>query len=855
MHRTLLGVTAALAFAAAAPARAQAPRPSPTKQATAHRADPGAIHLDGRLDEEAWLLAEPIIEFVQKEPDEGAPPTDAMDVRFIYDNDALYVGARLSARDPSAIAMPTGRRDEGDQAEHLLIELDSYFDHRTAYAFGVTASGVRLDHVHPSDNEGDFDTGFDPIWEARVHVDQQGWTAEMWIPFSQLRFNLRDQQVWGLNVYRWIPPLHESDYWVAVPRTEQGWSSRFGELRGIDNVRPKQRLEVLPYLAGGSTLTGNRDPRNPFDDGRNLDGRAGADVKIGFGSNLTLDATVNPDFGQVEADPAEVNLSAFETFFTEKRPFFVEGSGLLLSRVENFFYSRRIGAAPAGAASGDFVDYPKTSTILGAAKLTGRLPSKTSVGMLAAVTAGEDARTFDLATLGTSLVPVAPRTTYAVARVQQEFGAHASTAAVMATFVHRDLQPGAPLASLLTRNAVTLSGDSVLQLKGGEYEMVGGAGVTVIDGDAQAIDRVQRNSTHYFQRPDREYGVYDPARTSMLGATGYLSINRKGGRHWLWGASSGQQSPEYDPNALGRLSTADGVTSDGWIRYRETQPGRYLRNYYVAVEQTNEWNYGGDLQSGNLQAYSNLTWLNFWSNYIRVSRDFPAEDERLTRGGPLMQRPGGWTSQLELSSPTASRLQGNAGVQYTGRDDGGLSSQFYGGFSVRPRPQWKISINPTYLRQVDFQQYVSTLDGGGPATYGQQFVFAHIDRSTYSMQLRVNYTIKPDLTLDLYAEPFATSGRYSDFGELAAARSSLTDPIAGALSTPPQDFNVQSFRTNVVLRWEWRPGSTFYAVWQQNRAASVNTPDRVSIGDMFRSVSVPGDNVVALKASFWLSMK
>src|SRR5580765_6153325 len=219
----------------------------------------------------------------------------------------------------------------------------------------------------------------------------------MWIPLSQLRFNAGDEQVWGVNVLRFVPSNNETDYWVAVPRTEKVWVSHFGELRGVDGVKPTHRLELLPYIAGSSTLTGNRDRRNPFDDGKNLAGRAGADVKIGFGPNLTLDATVNPDFGQVEADPAEVSLSAFETFFSEKRPFFIEGSGLLNSPFEGYFYSRRIGSAPIGPAPGDFVDYPHTSTILGAAKLTGRLPSKTSIGVLTAVTSAERATTFDLA--------------------------------------------------------------------------------------------------------------------------------------------------------------------------------------------------------------------------------------------------------------------------------------------------------------------------------------------------------------------------------------------------------------------------------------------------------------------------
>ena len=409
------------------------------KQARAVRVAPGAIAVDGRLDEDVWTVAPPIADFTQKEPDEGAQPSDSMQVAFAYDDTALYIGARMTS-DHAAIQAPLGRRDEVAQSEFIVIALDTYLDHRTAYGFGVTASGVRLDRFYAADAE-DFDATVDPVWEARTRIDEHGWTAEMWIPLSQLRFNARDEQVWGLNVQRFVPSNNEADYWIAVPRTEKAWASRFGELRGIDGVRPPRRIELLPYVAGSSTLTGNRDRRNPFDDGKNLAARTGADVKVGFGSNLTLDATVNPDFGQVEADPAEVNLSAYETFFTEKRPFFTEGSGLLQSRFDTFFYSRRIGGAPVAPVAGDFVDYPRASTILGAAKLTGRLRSKTSIGVLSAVTAGEHATTFDLASSTRARVTVAPATSYSVGRVQQEFGPNASTVALMMTAVHRDLRP------------------------------------------------------------------------------------------------------------------------------------------------------------------------------------------------------------------------------------------------------------------------------------------------------------------------------------------------------------------------------------------------------------------------------
>jgi len=746
------------------------------------------------------------------------------------------------------IQAPLGRRDESSQTESVVIVLDTYLDHRTAYGFGVTAAGARLACFYAAD-EDKCDAETNPVWLARTRVEPSWWTAEMWIPLSQLRFNLHDEQVWGLNIYRFVPASNEWDYWIAVPKTVKAWASRFGELRGIDGIKPPRRFELLPYVAGSSTLTGNRDRRNPFDDGKNFDGRVGTDAKIGFGSNLTLDATVNPDFGQVEADPAEVNLSAFETFFSEKRPFFVEGSGLLSSPLETYFYSRRIGAPPIAPAPGDFVDYPQTSTIIGAAKLTGRLPSKTSIGVLSAVTSGERAATFDLASGSRTTALVAPTTSYAVGRVQQEFGPNASTAALMVTAVHRDLPADDPLASLLTRNAVTLSGDSLLRFKAGMYELTGGLGLTHIDGDAQAIARVQRSSAHYLQRPDKGYALYDPNRRSMIGGQGNVSFSRTGGRHWLWNIGTTTESPEFELNDIGKLMAADGITTDASIQYRETQP-RWLRNYSLEVEKFNEWNYGGDPQSNQWSPRVNVTWLNFWMTKVQAWVFGATQDQHLTRGGPLMRLPSAMQGQIEIESPTAAQTQGKIGMYYTTREDGSRLRYFYGGMGVRPSPRWQMSFAPTFVRDIDARQYVATLDGGSPVTYGKHYVFARVDRMTLSTQFRLNYTLKPDLTVDLYAEPFAASGAYSRMGELVAPRSSELRPF----DVPGnRDFNAKSFRSNIVLRWEWKPGSTLFVVWQQNRAETDPVGTRASIGDMFNSIAAPGDHVLAVKTTFWIS--
>ncbi|MEE8348686.1 MAG: DUF5916 domain-containing protein, partial [Acidobacteriota bacterium] len=807
-------------------------------------------------------------------PSEGADPTEKTEIRFVYHNGGLFVGARMHKEPGSVIQAPMGRRDRGEQAEHLLIALDTFLDRRTAYVFGVTASGVRLDRFHPKDDEDSFDEEFDPVWQARTSIDEEGWTAELWIPFSQLRFNPGDKLVWGLNVRRFTPTLNAEDYWVPVPRTITAWASRFGDLEGLEGLTSNRRIEVLPYVAGSSNIMGNRDPLNPFDRGGNLGTQAGADLKIGVGPNLTLDATFNPDFGQVEVDPAEVNLSANETMFPEKRPFFTEGARLMnFTAATNFFYSRRIGARPTGPATGDFVDYPKESTIVAAAKLTGRLSSGTSLGVLAAVTQEETARVFNLNSEETTQVRVAPRTLYGLARIQQEFGPDASTVSGMATVVHRDVEPGDPLAALLARRAFGFAADSVLRFKGGLYELSSYAGMTLVQGEPEAISRVQRSSAHFAQRPDRDYARFDPTLRSLPGYKAGAIFRRTGGRHWIWSATGISESPGFEANDIGRLNSADSYTLNGDLRWRETEPGELLRGYWIGVSQNNEWSHGGDRQTKRLRFYSSQTWKNFWTTEASFNRDFRHADSRLTRGGPLMETPKRWSLNLELHNNQSSATSWSGELDIAGSEDGDLTRRFRGSLAFRPGDRWQLSIEPDFFRQINTQQYITTLEGGRPETFGRRYVFGSIDRNTNSVQFRLGFTFKPDLNLDVYAEPFAASGHYQKLGELAQPSTRLrrTYGAPGTTIVPQPDgsfvvtdgeatfrlenpdFNVHSFRLNVVLRWEWRPGSTLFFVWQQDRNLREAIGDRIGLGDPFRSLTAPGNNFFVIKTSFWWS--
>ena len=847
---------------------------SDRKQATATRVSNGSIRVDGRLDDEVWLKAAPITDFIQKEPTEGAAPTDAMEVRLAYDDDAFYVGARMHSRD-GRIQAPLGRRDSTDQVEHILVSFDTFLDRRTAVVFGVTAAGVRIDRYHSSDNEESFDSGFDPVWHAETIMAGDQWTAELWIPFSQLRFNPRSDQTWGLNLYRFRPTLNEADYWILIPRTVRAWSSRFGEVTGISGIVPPRRIEALPYIAGGSTINADRDTANPFDDGANLRGRVGADVKMGLGPNLTLETAINPDFGQVEADPAEVNLTAFETRFPEKRPFFLEGAQLFNIGHPNFYYSRRIGQRPIGAADGDYVDYPEANSIIAAAKLTGRLQSKTSIGFIAAVTDDEDARVAKIGSLERRQVEVAPHAYHFVGRMLQEFGANASTAGFIVNYMHRDLESGSPLADLYSRNAFAAAGNTLLRFKGGMYEFRASGGGSFLNGSEKAVERWQRSSSHYAQRPDRDYSPLDPTLTSLAGWTLQVNFDRVSGRHWLWGANTKIDSENFEVNDIAQLNGADGIMTNANIRWRETQPGKVFRNYYVQLDGQTDTTLRGLTQSGRLRSTFNVTWLNYWTSSINFARDLATTSVSLTRGGPLMGRGPGWTLNASVGNPSTSRTRISSSGSWRTNDDGATVKSVSATFSTRPGPRWSFSVSPYYDRVTEPQQYISTLPGGRPETYDSRYVFAFIDRSTMSMEYRLGLTLKPDVNLDVYAEPFAASGHYYDYGELLepGSRERLEYGTNGTILTVNpdgsqvvtagdstftlryRDFNTLSFRSNVVLRWEWRTGSTLYVVWQQDRAGTEMLGTRVNVGDAFRSITAPGANIFLIKTSFWIPVK
>lgn len=866
-------------------ALAQNGAPKERKSMAASRVPNGSVHLDGRLDESFWSTVQLVSDFTQKEPDAGQPATEKTEIGFVYDDHALYVGARMHSRNPDSLRIDVNRRDNPGNCEQMIVSIDSYLDRRTCFDFGVSVAGVRTDRYHPVDNEFERILSFNPVWDANSAIDSLGWTCEMRIPFSQLRFIDKPEQIWGVNMNRWVPARNEDAFWVAVPRDETGWSSWFGDLHGISGITPTRRLELLPYAAGDAVFESGHSEDDPYHDGSDFDGRVGADVKMGLGPNLTLDATINPDFGQVEADPAEVNLTAFETAFSEKRPFFIEGSQLFEAEGPTFFYSRRIGTRPRGFVAGDFIDYPQNATILGAAKVTGRTSKGLSVGVISAVTSREHARVFDSASGEETKVEVEPATGYGVVRLQQEFGKDQSTAGVIFTGVARDLDDMDPLAEILRKNAVTGNLDWTLRFKGGAYDIYGYTGFSHIEGTRDAILRAQMSSARYFQRPDAQYVEIDSNATSLSGYTFGLRGGKRSGKHWLWGGGFAFESPGFELNDAGILSQADDIESWNHVTYREQTPGRLFRRYEITLSRNSFWNFSAVKKPSNDPAHMltfaefnlDVTFLNYWATHYYLGYDWPGKSDNLTRGGPLAGTPQGIFTEASFRNNFTSPTNVSGFVFYFSNDIGSWEQTLGVEVGGRIGSRMSYSVEPRFNREADSRQYVARVipdagETGNPSTYGTRYIFGNIYRSQISAQVRLNYFFTPDLSLECYAEPFAASGEYRSFGELRApATRDINEygvegreieetgdgeyQVSDGSETfefTAKDFGVRSFRSNVVLRWEFRPGSTFFVVWQQDRFGFKEPGRRVNIRSLGDGLSSDGANFFAIKMSYWI---
>ncbi|HUQ79603.1 MAG TPA: DUF5916 domain-containing protein [Gemmatimonadaceae bacterium] len=836
-----------------------------------------ALHIDGRLDEAAWRDATPITTFAQRDPNAGAPATQPTDIRILYDASAIYIGARLT----DSTATPSsrlGRRDSSlSGSDWLYVTFDSYHDHLTAFRFGVNPDGVRRDEkVGGGDDE---DESWDPVWEATATRDATGWTAEIRIPLSQLRFREQDEQTWGLQLVRRIGRNNEEDWWAFVPKRERSGVARYGHLAGLRGLAPGGPIELLPYLvtrARFDTPPTNADVsfENPYRDGSEQTASLGLDLKYRVASNMTLDATVNPDFGQVEVDPAVVNLTAFETRFEERRPFFVEGSEIFRFNGAELFYSRRIGAPPPGRPPSFSVydDMPENATILGAAKLSGKARGW-SLAVLDAVTDRERASYVD-ADRRRGSATVAPLSNYFVGRARRELREGQSVIGGLVTAAHRDLA-NAGLESRLRSRAFAGGADFSHDWSDRKWSLSGFVAGSRIDGTPAVITAAQRSSARYFQRPDASHIALDSAATSLDGYAARLVLEREAGEHWRGNTSLLATSPGFETNDLGFQSRADQRAANATLEYVHEEPGRVLREWSLEGGPRATWNFDGDRIGTRLNFEGSAELLNYWSSDFEINRELEVLDDRLTRGGPLAMRPAKTFGSVSFESD--SRKPWTISGELT-RDWGMAGSAT--GLSVelgfKPAPSWAISVGPGWSRETSKNQFVASVaDAAAAATFGRRYVFADLEQKELSVATHVNVTFTPALTLEAFARPFLGSGtfgglkelarprayafaRYADVGTVTREGSEITiDPDgagpAEAFDVDDETFTTRSLRGSAVLRWEWRPGSTLFFVWQQRREFEDAQGDLRFNRDLRALGRSKPDNVFVVKATWWVN--
>lgn len=844
----------------------------------------GEIVIDGRLAEAVWQGPAAITEFIQSTPDEGKPATERGEVRFAFDDEAVYVAARLFDSRPDSIMALLTRRDRESQSDMFIVYFDPYRDGRTGYEFTVSAAGVQSDGTLHNDDWSD--NSWDGVWQSAVERDGQGWTVEMRIPLSQLRMHDRPDQVWGVNVGRGIGRRNEVSYLVPRLRQGSGFVSRFAELGGLDGLRPRRRLEVIPYVTGKADYAPTT-AGDPFRDGSEMSPTVGGDLRLGLGGSLQLDATVNPDFGQVEVDPAVVNLSDVETFFEERRPFFVEGSNNFsfgFGGANNFmgfnwvnnepFYTRRIGRAPQGRLpNAEYSSVPDGVPILGAAKLTGRVRGW-NLGVMGALTKREHAQLADAGEQWRS--EVEPLAGYGVVRLQRDVAGGRHGIGMLATHVRRDFGDEG-LRSQFNSEATLLGLDGWVTLDADrEWVMSGWGTLSRISGTAERIAAVQTGSTHYFQRPDASHLDLDPTRTSLTGAFGRLTLNRQRGSV-LFNAAVGAVTPGYDNNDLGFIGQTDLINAHISSGYRWTRPTSWYNSARINFATFGRWDFEGNRTGGiGLWNNSNLTFKNFSSAWIGFFAQGAGTNTRGTRGGPAMARArygelfGGWHSdgRKSLMLSVDGFVSGSAHGEGGGH---GLGVEV----TWRPVSNVNLSFGPEYRATSNGSQYLRTVtDPLATGTYGQRYVFGELEQRTLSANLRLNWIFSPRLSFELFAQPLISSGEYGAVKELSAPNTldfltygtngstidrgtGMVDPDgagpASAFSIGQPDFTFASLRGNAVLRWEYAPGSTIFLVWTQDRSYNEALGEFRPRAAFDNLLDAPGRNVVMVKVSYWLS--
>jgi hypothetical protein len=809
-----------------------------------------ALRIDGVVNESAWARAEPIVAFVQREPNEGADPGERTEARVLYDEQTLYIAVRAFDSRPDEIRAFLTRRDVTSSSDWIRVYIDSYHDRRSAYSFAVNPLGVKIDTYHF--NDINHDDGWDAVWDVAVARDAQGWRAEFRIPLSQLRFGANADGMLGFAVARTLARLNETSTWPLISRHADRWVSSFGELAGVVRTGASKRLEIVPYaleqvrttpLQAGNPLQHNPDPSTAL----------GVDLKYAVTPSLSLTASVNPDFGQVEADPAVVNLSAFEVFFQERRPFFVEGSGTYAFECRDcsLFYTRRIGRTPRGSpelADGEFKSQPDQSTILGAAKLTGRVGGF-ALGSMVALTQEETTRIGRLvpglpgaaATLVERADVVEPRTFYSVSRARRVFSDQSSLG-FMLTATARRLTDA---VSFLPDSATTGGVDVDWRL-GHRWSLTAYWAGSHLAGAPRAIEQLQTSTVHSFQRPDARHLTLNPSATSLDGHSGNVAFTKIAGQRMRGTFTVGYRSPGFDTNDVGFMQRADQLSQYAWVGFQWLEPTRRMRSRRLNFNQWSYYTFGGQLLSVTANVNTHWQFQNQWGAGGGVNFNPRGFDDRLTRGGPGGRAPGNVTSWQYMYTDPRRRLGFNWDSNLGADRQGTWWFESKPRLVLRPTSAFSAELGITYNRSINAAQWIKQV--------GTHYVFGQLDQTTTSLTTRFNYTLTPTLSFQSYAQPFVSAGDYRGYLELARPLASrMTDRYAPFGYDDNADFSVLTFRTTNVLRWEYKPGSTLFVVWQQGRDGSANHAGAGIGRDFAHLFATPASNTILVKLAYWFN--
>ena len=832
-------------------------------------------HIDGILNDQCWEEeGEWSQEFVQQTPVEGGKASQKTVMKILYDNKYIYVAFKCYDSEPEKIQRYVGNRDQflGDM---VGVNFDSYHDQRTGYEFNTTAGGTQIDLM--LNNNGDADKNWNAIWYNATAINDSGWTAEFKIPLNQLRYSTNENQVWGMHAWRWISRNSEEDQWSLIPRKNSGFIYSFGELHGISNLPKFHRFEFMPYTIGKAKLLSSVDKNNPFSKKSELNGNFGLNGKIGVGSSFNIDYTINPDFGQVQADPSVMNLSAYETFYAEKRPFFLERLDLLTFKIDDdiLFYSRRIGHAPSVVPSEDqsvkkYVNTPENTQILDAVKFTGRTEDGLSIGVLQSFTNKELS---EVDSAGVVKKPISePYTNYTLFRIQKDYNKGNTIIGGILTSTNRSNHDS--VLNVLSKDTYTGGIDFVQYFLKRNYYIDFKAIYSKIKGRREAIINIQESSVHYFQREGASYLGVDSIANNLVGYGGKIALGKTSNSNFSYEESFSWRSPGLELNDIGFQQRADLLVQNFKIRYVNTVPTNLFREFYISLENTHHWNYGGEHEQNTYYFETYFNFTNKWSMWMWAFRHQSGIDTRELRGGPALRLNPYW--HFGVSMNTGWQRPVVFSMRLTHSFDNISNSYDYQlspGLFFRISSRFDVSNSVSYSYNNYDMMYVSTVETDTAKCY----FMGRMNQKTYNYTLRANFNITPKISILYYSSPFISTGHYKNFKRIINGKAKnfndrfilISDENTIFNSSENKyyvtenghqyifdnpDFNTREFKSNFVFRWEFKPGSIVYIVWAHNQSyydQPYNSSLKTSIKDLFDATS---KDIIMIKLNYYFAI-